>query len=58
MELPHQRLGLYVTMSEIANLGTEHMLQYDPYEYESQNVEIFPNWMKNQRIHQNEGTSM
>ena len=35
MELLHQRLGPHARVGDLADLGTEDMLQYDPHEDDS-----------------------
>ena len=47
--LLHQRLGPGAIVDNLADLGTEDMLSYDPFEYESQNIETSLFSMKNQR---------
>ena len=42
MESLHQRLDHQAMVDDLANLGAEVELQYDPYEDESQNVKMFP----------------
>ena len=41
MESLHQRLGLQAMVDDLIDLDAEDMLQYNPYEGESQNVETF-----------------
>ena len=42
MESPCQRLGSQAMVRDSVELGTEDMLQYDPYDDESQNADTFP----------------
>ena len=44
MELFHQRLHPHTTVGDLIDLGAEDMLQYDPYEDVSQNVETLPSF--------------
>ena len=49
MESLHQRLGPQAVEEDLADMGTEHTPQYDPYKDGSQNEVAFANWKKNQR---------
>ena len=49
MESLHQRFGTHAAVGNLADLGTEDTLQYDPYEDELQNVETFSILDENQR---------
>ena len=42
MESLHDVMGLHSMLSNLVNLEVEETLQYDPYEYKSQNAETFP----------------
>ena len=38
----HQKLGLHAELRDLVELGVEDTPQYDPYEDESQNAQMFP----------------
>ena len=41
MQLLHQRLSPYATLGVLADQDVKDMLQHDPYDDESKNVDIF-----------------
>ena len=58
MKSLHQVLGPHTRLRDLVDLGVEKTLQYDPYEDDLQNAEVFPMLMKNQRLYQSKGTNM
>ena len=50
MEPLHYRLGHHAMVDDLADLGVADMLQYDPHEDKSQNVETFPVLDEEQKV--------
>ena len=49
MESLHQRLGPHSMVDDQKELSSKDVLQYDPYEDESQNAKCSPSWIDNHR---------
>ena len=57
MESLQQRLCPHATMRDLVELDVEDMLQYDPYENETQNDEVFPILYKEPEVTPEWGTN-